>query len=222
MMASMTAPNPPLEAADPARYGALVDHGINVGAIPTDKIPAEFLRQEVVYRSAEAPGTVVIDPAGKYLYLVTGGNRALRYGIAVGREGFGWSGVANVAGRATWPRWTPPPEMIRRRPELEKYREGQPGGPTNPLGARALYLRTNGVDYGYRIHGTPEWESIGRDASSGCFRMLNQDVIDLYQRVPEGAKVIVLNPDGSLPEALNLPDRTVELAPPAPAVPTPG
>jgi lipoprotein-anchoring transpeptidase ErfK/SrfK len=123
----------------------------------------------------------------------------------VGRAGFEWSGVANVVSRKPWPTWTPPPEMIARKPELAKWEKGQPGGPTNPLGARALYLKTNGVDYGYRIHGTPEWQSIGSNASSGCIRMINQDVIDLYNRVPDGAKVIVLTRDGKIPTGLTLP-----------------
>ncbi|MCW1917878.1 L,D-transpeptidase [Rhodobacter sp. KR11] len=220
-MAAMNAgPGGVLEAPDPARYGASTDQGFRIKPVPTEEVPPEFLRQEVVYRSAEPAGTVIIDPQAKHLYLVTAPGRALRYGIAVGREGFGWSGVATVTGRTTWPRWTPPPEMIARRPELERYRTGQAGGPTNPLGARALYLKTNGVDYGYRIHGTPEWESIGKDASSGCFRMLNQDVIDLYTRVADGAKVVVLNADGTTPDALYLPGQTVDLAP-APVVPAP-
>jgi hypothetical protein len=139
------------------------------------------------------------------LYFVTGNNRAIRYGIAVGRDGFEWSGEALVTERKPWPTWTPPPEMIERKPELAEWEDGQPGGPTNPLGARALYLTTNGVDYGYRIHGTPEWDSIGSNASSGCIRMINQDVIDLYNRVPPNAKVIVMNRDGTFPTGLTLP-----------------
>ncbi len=127
-----------------------------------------------------------------------------------GRSGFGWSGEADIVGRTTWPKWTPPYEMIDRHPELEKFRDvGQPGGLTNPLGARALYLKTNGVDYGYRIHGTPEWQSIGHNASSGCIRMINQDVMDLYNRVPDGTHVVVLTDDGQFPTKLTVP-------PPAP------
>ncbi|MFN7270116.1 MAG: L,D-transpeptidase, partial [Cereibacter sp.] len=118
---------------------------------------------------------------------------------------FEWSGVATVTYRKAWPTWTPPPEMIDRAPELAKWEKGQPGGPTNPLGARALYLTTDGIDYGYRIHGTPEWQSIGRNASSGCIRMINQDIIDLYSRVPDGAKVVVLTRDGQMPAGLTLP-----------------
>ena len=146
------------------------------------------------------------------LHLVTGSNTATRYGIGVGKAGFEWSGEALITDRKTWPTWTPPKEMIERKPELAKFEKGQPGGPTNPLGARALYLTTNGVDYGYRIHGTPDWWSIGTNASSGCIRMINQDVLDLYSRVPDGAKVIVLNVDGSYPTGLKLP-------PPAPKLP---
>jgi hypothetical protein len=129
----------------------------------------------------------------------------VRYGIAVGRAGFQWSGEALITGRKTWPTWTPPKEMIERKPELAKWEKGQPGGLENPLGARALYLTTNGVDYGYRIHGTPEWNSIGKNASSGCIRMINQDVMDLFDRVPDGTKVVVLNADGSMPHGLTLP-----------------
>ena len=204
-MAGMQTPGTVLQAPDPARYGASEDGGHTVKAIPVEKVDPAFLRQEVVYHSDEAPGTIIIDPTAKHLYLITAPNLALRYGISVGKEGFGWSGSAEVTGRAAWPKWTPPPEMIARRPELERYRDGQAGGPTNPLGARALYLKTNGVDYGYRIHGTPEWESIGHNASSGCFRMFNQDIIDLTSKVQNGAKVIVLTAEGKMPEALDLP-----------------
>ena len=136
---------------------------------------------------------------------MTGKKTAIRYGISVGKAGFQWSGEALITGRKPWPTWTPPKEMIERKPELSKWEKGQPGGLDNPLGARALYLTTNGIDYGYRIHGTPEWKSIGRNASSGCIRMINQDVIDLYERVPDNTKVIVLNADGSMPKGLTLP-----------------
>ncbi len=186
-------------------YAALPDEGHKVPLVPVAEVPPEMLRQEVDYPTTQAVGTIIIDPTAKHLYLITAKNRALRYGIAVGRAGFGWSGEADITGRTTWPTWTPPPEMIRRRPELARYKDGQPGGLTNPLGARALYLRTDGVDYGYRIHGTPEWESIGQNASSGCIRMINQDVMDLYQRVPDGTHVVVLTEDGKLPTALFVP-----------------
>lgn len=209
-------------ANDPARYGPVADGSIQVPAVPVAEVPVEFQRQLVSYETDQPLGTVIIDPSTKHLFLVTAKGKALRYGIAVGRAGFGWSGEAEIVGRTTWPKWIPPYEMIDRRPELEKFRDvGQPGGLTNPLGARALYLQTNGVDYGYRIHGTPEWESIGHNASSGCIRMINQDVMDLYTRVPDGTHVIVLTEDGQFPTGLHVPPKPavkkslpVELPPP--------
>ncbi|MFN3845072.1 MAG: L,D-transpeptidase [Paracoccaceae bacterium] len=190
-------------------YLATSDNGFQIPAVDPAKVPGEFQRQVVDYPTTEAPGTVIINPASKHLYFVSGNGKAIRYGIAVGKAGFQWSGEAKVTNRRPWPTWTPPKEMIERKPELSKWESGQPGGPTNPLGARALYLTTNGVDYGYRIHGTPDWWSIGKNASSGCIRMINQDVMDLYSRVPDGAKVVVLTADGKMPKGLNLP-------PPAP------
>jgi lipoprotein-anchoring transpeptidase ErfK/SrfK len=186
-------------------YLATADNGFTVPAVPVEQVPEPYRRQIVAYETDQAPGTIIINPAQRVLYFVTGPNKAIRYGIAVGRDGFEWSGEALVTERKPWPIWTPPAEMIERKPELAEWEDGQPGGPTNPLGARALYLTTNGVDYGYRIHGTPEWNSIGSNASSGCIRMINQDVIDLYNRVPAGAKVIVMNRDGTFPSGLTLP-----------------
>ncbi len=186
-------------------YVARQDGPYAIPALPVEEIPPEFRRQTVAFTTDQPPGTIIINPAAKQLHLVTGPNEAIRYGIAVGKEGFEWSGEAVVTGRKAWPNWTPPPEMIARKPDLAKWANGQPGGPDNPLGARALYLKTNGVDYGYRIHGTPEWRSIGRNASSGCIRMINQDVIDLYSRVPDGVKVVVLTRDGQMPTGLSLP-----------------
>ena len=208
---SGTAPPAVMKAEVPKEgvYLATSDNGFAVAAVPAEKVPDEFERQVVDFPTTEAPGTVIINPAAKHLFFITGKGKAIRYGIAVGKAGFEWSGEALVTNRRPWPTWTPPKEMIERKPELSKWEKGQPGGPTNPLGARALYLTTNGVDYGYRIHGTPDWWSIGKNASSGCIRMINQDVMDLYTRVPDGAKVIVLNRDGSMPKGLNLP-------PPAP------
>ena len=207
-------------------YSAKADPQFAVPAVPVEKVPQEFQRQTVEFATDQPVGTIIINPGAKHLYLVTGKNKAVRYGIAVGKAGFQWSGEALITERKTWPTWTPPKEMIARKPELAKWEKGQPGGPTNPLGARALYLTTNGVDYGYRIHGTPEWNSIGRSASSGCIRMINQDVMDLYDRVPNNTKVIVLNADGSMPKGLTLPPpQKVAAKPkastPAPAAPTP-
>ncbi|WP_253944407.1 L,D-transpeptidase [Pseudogemmobacter hezensis] len=190
---------------DATIYAARSDGTYTVPALPVDQIPAAYRRQVVDYPSDLPPGTIVIDPTPRFLYYVLGKGKALRYGIAVGAEGFGWSGESIVSNKRQWPTWTPPAEMIARKPSLEKWRKGQPGGPTNPLGSRAIYLTSNGRDYGYRIHGTPEWKTIGRNASSGCFRMINQDVMDLYERVKGGERVITLTASGQMPTGLNIP-----------------
>jgi lipoprotein-anchoring transpeptidase ErfK/SrfK len=145
----------------------------------------QFQRQEVDYSGPETPGTLVVDTPDKFLFLVEPHGRALRYGIGVGRPGFTWSGVKRISRKVEWPDWTPPPQMLLRRPDLPRH---MAGGPDNPLGARALYLGSSL----YRIHGTNEPSTIGHNVSSGCIRMMNEDVIDLYNRVPVGAKVIVL------------------------------
>jgi lipoprotein-anchoring transpeptidase ErfK/SrfK len=145
----------------------------------------EFQRREVDYSGPEAPGTLVVDTPDKFLFLIEPHGKALRYGIGVGRPGFTWSGVKRISRKAEWPDWTPPAEMVLRRPDLPRH---MAGGPENPLGARALYLGSSL----YRIHGTNEPSTIGHNVSSGCIRMMNEDVIDLYTRVPVGAKVIVL------------------------------
>jgi len=172
-------------------YSARTDAGYRVPAIPVTKVPSQFRRQTVSYQTGEKPGTIVVDTSTKHLYFVLGGGKAVRYGIGVGREGFEWKGTTRVAMKREWPVWTPPPAMIKRQPELAKWRGGMPGGPSNALGARALYLYNKGGDSGYRLHGTPEWWSIGKAMSSGCIRMMNQDIIDLYSRADVGAKVIV-------------------------------
>ena len=174
-----------------ASYNARTDAGYRIPAIPITKVPAKYRRQTVNYQTSEKPGTIIVDTGEKHLYFVEGGGKAVRYGIGVGREGFEWKGTAKVAANREWPVWTPPPEMIRRQPELAKWRGGMPGGPQNALGARALYLHNKSGDTGYRLHGTPEWWSIGKAMSSGCIRMMNQDVVDLYDRSSVGAKVIV-------------------------------
>jgi lipoprotein-anchoring transpeptidase ErfK/SrfK len=196
---------PPLPSPEDNVYLAKSDGQYTVPALPVDQIPEPYRRQVVEYATDQAPGTIIIDPSQRVLYYVMGKSQALRYGIAVGKAGFEWSGEAIVAEKKTWPKWTPPKEMIERKPELGKWEDGQPGGPTNPLGARAIYLTSNGVDYGYRIHGTPDWKSIGRNASSGCIRMINQDVMDLYERVRGGEKVIVLTAKGEMPSGLSIP-----------------
>ncbi len=201
-IASSTAPR--LESPEVA-YLSRADSGFEVPAVPLEKLPDALRRQKVAYESEEAPGTIIIHPGERFLYFITGPKTAIRYGIAVGRAGFEWAGEANVTEVKPWPTWFPPPEMIERKPELAEWVDGQPGGPTNPLGARAIYLRSNGKDYGYRIHGTPEWWSIGSNASSGCIRMINQDVLDLVQRVAPGAKVVVLKADGTRAAGLIVP-----------------
>jgi lipoprotein-anchoring transpeptidase ErfK/SrfK len=155
-------------------------------ASPTDDGAqrSEFRRQVVDYRTSEAPGTIIVDTPNTYLYLVMPGGKAMRYGIGVGREGFAWAGTKTVERKAEWPDWTPPPEMIQRQPYLPRF---VAGGETNPLGARALYL-SGSV---YRIHGTNAPDTIGGRVSSGCIRMVNEDVIDLYTRVKVGTKVVV-------------------------------
>jgi lipoprotein-anchoring transpeptidase ErfK/SrfK len=162
-----------------------------VEAAPSDdqaaghELPARLKRQIVSYAGREPAGTIIIDTPNTYLYYVLGGGQAIRYGIGVGRDGFTWSGVQSVTKKAEWPDWTPPPEMISRQPYLPRH---MAGGPGNPLGARAMYL--GGTVY--RIHGTNAPETIGTHVSSGCIRLTNQDVTDLYSRVNVGTKVIVL------------------------------
>jgi lipoprotein-anchoring transpeptidase ErfK/SrfK len=159
-----------------------------------NKPDKKFDKQEVAYDTTEKPGTVVIDTKNKFLYYVEEGGRAIRMGVGVGREGFGWSGVVHIGNKQEAPKWFPPPEMIQRQPELAKYeKEGMPGGEGNPLGVRALYLFDDkNKDTLYRIHGTIEPWSIGLNVSSGCIRMLNENVTTLYEMVEVGTKVIVM------------------------------
>ncbi|MBV9259849.1 MAG: L,D-transpeptidase [Pseudolabrys sp.] len=149
-----------------------------------EQLSPEFEKQVVSYRTNEAPGTVIVQTSERFLYLVLGNGRAIRYGIGVGREGFQWQGLQRISRKQEWPDWTPPPEMIERQPYLPRF---MAGGPGNPLGARALYLG-NTV---YRIHGTNMPQTIGTAVSSGCFRLVNNDVMDLYERVPLGTKVVI-------------------------------
>ena len=174
-----------------ASYNAMTDAGYSIPAIPIAKVDPKFRRQNVSYETAEEPGTIIVDTSAKFLYFVLPEGRAIRYGIGVGREGFEWRGTARVALKREWPVWTPPAAMIRRQPKLAKWAGGMPPGPTNALGARALYLFNKRGDSGYRLHGTPEWWSIGKAMSAGCIRLMNQDIIDLYDRAEVGAKVIV-------------------------------
>lgn len=162
------------------------------------KVPQKYRRRMVRFERGFAPGTIVIDTRQKFLYLVQPGGRALRYGIGVGRQGFSWSGTAVIRRKAKWPRWTPPASMVERDEFAAEWAGGMPGGPRNPLGARALYLFQGDVDTLYRIHGTFVPSSIGKAVSSGCIRMLNADVADLYERVPIGTRVVVQQNSGHL------------------------
>jgi len=175
-------------------YSAVVDEGYELPAIPIKKMNKRFLRQIVQDPTGERPGTIVVDTSIHFLYLVREGGEAMRYGVGLGRAGFEWSGRAVMQWKRKWPRWTPPDEMIGRQPELAKYSAANGGmqpGLTNPLGARALYIFQNGEDTLYRLHGSPEWWSIGKSVSSGCVRLLNQDIIDLYDRVPNKSPIVV-------------------------------
>ncbi len=169
--------------------GLSSDGGHNFRRTNFATVDRKWQRQMVKYFSSEPQGTIVIDTRNHFLYMIWENATAIRYGVGVGREGFQWFGRANVSRRARWPRWVPPKEMRERQPELPELMEG---GPKNPLGSRALYLYNGKVDTGYRLHGTTKPWSIGQDASSGCIRMFNEDVIDLYRRCPLGTAVLVL------------------------------
>jgi lipoprotein-anchoring transpeptidase ErfK/SrfK len=177
-------------AAGPGDYRQYpADLGPGMAESPTQPghlvMDPRYVRQDVSYDGNEAPGTVIVNTRERMLYLVQGNGRAVRYGIGVGRPGFTWSGVHHISHKREWPDWTPPEEMLRRRPDLPRHMEG---GPDNPLGARALYLGSTL----YRIHGSNEPWTIGTQVSSGCIRMRNEDVVDLYSRVKIGTKVIVI------------------------------
>lgn len=177
-----------------ARYAAIEDGGHSIPAIPYRELDPKFYRQRVADPTGEQPGTVVVDTASRFLYLTEPGGTAMRYGVGIGRDGFAWGGEGIIHWRQAWPRWKPPAEMIARQPELEKYSVANGGmapGIRNPLGARALYIFQNNEDTLYRLHGSPEWRSIGKAVSSGCVRLINQDVIDLYRRVPYHARIVV-------------------------------
>lgn len=175
-------------------YAAVDTEPFPLPAIDLKTVKPEFLRSEVAYRTNERPGTIVVDPTARYAYLVLENGRALRYGVGVGKqEAFNFRGEATIARKAEWPGWRPTPDMIKRDPDRYGHlKDGLPGGAGNPLGPRALYLYRGGQDTYYRLHGTVEPWTIGTMVSSGCIRLLNQDIMDLYRRVPVGAKVVVL------------------------------
>ncbi|MCF1448363.1 MULTISPECIES: L,D-transpeptidase [Rhizobium/Agrobacterium group] len=178
-----------------AIYGQMSDDGHTLTAIPLDRVDKRFLRQEVDYPTTERPGTIVVDTKAHYLYLVEANGRAMRYGVGLGKQGFAWQGRGVLQFKKTWPRWTPSDDMVERQPDMRQFAAAQGGlepGLRNPLGARALYIFQNGRDTLYRIHGTPDWQSVGKAVSSGCVRMFNQDVIDLYSRVRDKAEIVVM------------------------------
>jgi lipoprotein-anchoring transpeptidase ErfK/SrfK len=188
---ALVAPNPSaattpnvIDAPSAADEMKIDDQPGYVPSAESEQLDPQFQRQLVFYRTTEPPGTIIIQTSERYLYLVQGGNRAIRYGIGVGRDGFQWKGLVKISRKQEWPDWRPPPEMIERQPYLPRF---MAGGPGNPLGARAMYLGATV----YRIHGTNQPDTIGSKVSSGCFRLINPDVIDLFDRVPVGTRVIV-------------------------------
>jgi lipoprotein-anchoring transpeptidase ErfK/SrfK len=211
-----TSPNPSVQAdsgppATPvepgiadysAIYGPVAGEPFPVPAVKLSEVDPASLRRVIDYETSELPGTIVIDPAHHYLYQVLEGGQVTRYGVGVCREGFAWSGVATIHDKQEWPDWYPPKEMFARQPEIKKFMVqlqsglGMHGAPGNPLGARAMYLWQGNKDTLFRIHATIEPRTIGKSVSSGCIRMINQDVIDLYQRTPVGTKVVVLGTNG--------------------------
>ncbi len=184
---------PPAIPADIlAMYAPLPDERFPIPAARIDLVEPKFYRQLVPNMTGEWPGTVVVDTPNRFLYWTMEDGQAMRYGVGIGRDGFAWGGKAKIAYKREWPRWTPPSEMIERQPELEIYRHGMEPGLENPLGARALYIFQDGKDTLYRLHGNMDALSIGKAVSSGCVRLLFQDVIDLYGRVPDGSPIVVL------------------------------
>jgi lipoprotein-anchoring transpeptidase ErfK/SrfK len=185
---SQPAPSAALDDESAWYIGSMEDKPFNVPLVDRSRMKPELARQTVAYNGPEKPGSIVVDIDQRFLYLVEENGRATRYGVGVGRQGFSWRGVAYVGRKGVWPAWSPTTTMVSLKPDLPRYREA---GLDNPLGARALYLYQGGRDTLFRIHGTNEPWSIGEQVSSGCVRMLNEDVVDLYNRVPNGATVYV-------------------------------
>ncbi|MFK0277015.1 L,D-transpeptidase [Ensifer sp. NPDC090286] len=180
-------------------YGEKPNETYPLPAIPYEKIDPRFYRQMVADPTGEKPGTLVVDVGSHFLYRVYEGGQAMRYGVGLGRAGFAWAGRGVIQYKREWPRWKPPNEMVARQPELQQFSieaGGMDPGLKNPLGARAMYIFQNGEDTLYRIHGSPEWWTIGKSVSSGCVRMINQDVVDLYNRVPNGTPIVVTDLSG--------------------------
>ncbi|MCP4382779.1 MAG: L,D-transpeptidase [Hyphomicrobiales bacterium] len=213
----------PVDPLTVAAYAPPQNEPFRVPAVRVSKVDSQYLRQTVPTPPtiSEPAGTIVVDPYGKFLYLVQDSGQSLRYGIGVGRQGFSWAGKATIQEKQAWPKWFPPQEMQERDRFAARFPDGMRGGPRNPLGSRALYLyegKCNGKntrteackDTLYRLHGTYEQDSIGQAVSSGCIRLFQQDIIDLYERVPLGTRVVVL-PGPGVPEGLS--DPTTPAAP---------
>jgi lipoprotein-anchoring transpeptidase ErfK/SrfK len=173
-------------------YGPLPTERFPIPAVDLRLINSAYLRRFGDYQTSERPGTVIVDTAQRVLFLTLPENKAIRYGVGIGRAGFSWSGRALIHHKKAWPTWTPPREMIARQPELEEWRTGMPPSLENPLGARALYIFQDGRDTLYRLHGTGDAQTIGQAVSSGCVRLLHHDVIDLYNRVPDLTPIVVI------------------------------
>jgi lipoprotein-anchoring transpeptidase ErfK/SrfK len=193
LAACQTVRQPPQSAAEADPYagwyiGSIPDEPHDIPLVDRTRMKPELMRQTVAYSGPEKPGSIVVDIDDRFLYLVQDGGQAIRYGVGVGKQGFSWRGIATVGRKAKWPAWSPTKTMVGLKPDLPRFREA---GLDNPLGARALYLYQNGRDTLFRLHGTNEPWSIGEQVSSGCVRMLNEDVVDLYERVPVGATVYV-------------------------------
>lgn len=188
----------PLPRTDPyfaTLYGPIPDEKFPIPAINLNHFDERYYRRQIEDPTGEMPGTIVVDTRSFYLYLVQQNGLAMRYGVGLGRAGFEWSGRAHVRWKKAWPKWTPPADMIKRQPELSKWSAtngGMPPGLDNPLGARALYIFQGNKDTLYRLHGTAEIESIGKAVSSGCVRLVNHDIIDLYNRVPNNSPILVV------------------------------
>jgi lipoprotein-anchoring transpeptidase ErfK/SrfK len=184
-------PHNPHNPDYPAIYADVDDGDYHLPAIDHAQVDPYYLRQEVDYETNEPAGSIVVDTETKFLYFILKDGRAIRYGVSLGAQGRAWKGRAIIQWKRKWPTWTPTPSMIGRNPKLDQWKKGMPPGLQNPLGARALYIFQDGKDTLYRIHGSPEWKTIGKNASSGCVRMFNQDVIDLYDRVKGKAILVV-------------------------------
>ena len=218
-------PDAHLSPAVKQMYGPVQDGEFLIPAVPPQYLNEQTIRQEVTYWSDEEPGTIVVDPWTRHLYLVQPDNRAIRYGVAVGQEGRAFSGNAHIPYQRDWPHWQPTANMIRTMPETYgPVRNGMSGGLENPLGARALYLYKGSRDTKYRIHGTPFPQSVGHATSAGCIRLFQQDIIDLAGRVEPGTRVVVLREDeagkGTVPPGTPLPAIVAD-APPADAATPP-